>query len=268
MITRLISAAAGIAVLLAVVLSGNMTALTVSLVICGLIGMYELYKVFGFLKKPVLSASAAVMTVILLMSRFIQGDIIIAVFFVYALILVCVLLGDRDNFKFSDLAIAVVCIIYVPVSLLTLLNLRYAEYGAFLLWIVLGGAWVTDSFAYFCGRLFGKHKLCPSVSPKKTVEGSVGGTVFTVVIGILYGFMISKYNDIQVNYIALAVLSLICAVVSQLGDLTASTIKREKGIKDFGNIMPGHGGFMDRFDSILFVAPAVYLFCRIFTVFF
>ena len=267
MLTRLLSAAAGIVILLAIVLSGNLTALTVALVICGLLGMFELYKAFGFLNKPLLTISAAVMTVLILLSHFVNSDIITAAFFVYALVLVCQLLCDRENFKFADAATAAVCVIYVPVPLLMLLNMRYGEHGFFLLWIALGGAWVTDSFAYFCGRLFGKHKLCPNISPKKTVEGSVGGTLFTVIIGLLYGFFVSKYAGIQVNYISLAVLSLICAVVSQLGDLTASGIKREKGIKDFGTIMPGHGGFMDRFDSMLFVAPAVHLFSGIFTIF-
>lgn len=267
MATRLISAIVGIAVLFAIVLSGSMTALSIALCVCALIGMYELYKAFGFLKKPLLVLSGGAMTVFLMMSRGLSCGIILGMFFVYALILVCQLLADHKNFGFPEFATAAFCVIYVPLPLLALLNLRHEPNGFFLLWIALGGAWVTDSFAYFSGRLFGKHKLCPDISPKKTVEGSVGGTVCTVLIGLLYGFLISRYADVSVNYVTLSVLAVICAVVSQMGDLTASVIKREKGVKDFGNLMPGHGGFMDRFDSTLFVAPAVYLFNMIFPVF-
>lgn len=267
MATRLISAAVAIVILLAVVLSGSMTALSIALTICALLGICELYKAFGFIKKPVILISGMVMTVLIMQSRFVDYNIILAAFFVYAVIMACCMLGSHKEFCFSDMATAVFCIFYVPVSLLTLYNVRCEEHGFYLLWIALGGAWVTDSFAYFCGRLFGKHKLCPNISPKKTIEGSVGGSFFTVVIGIVFGYCINRFAGVEVNYIALAVLCLICAAVSQIGDLTASIIKREKGIKDFGNIMPGHGGFMDRFDSTLFVAPAVYVFNLIFTIF-
>ncbi len=267
MAVRLASAVAGIIVLLAVVLADNILIFNIALVICALIGMWELFKTFGLAKKPLVTACAALLTALILLPGYFDTSIIFAAFFVYALILACHMLYYYGEFKFAEMATAVFCIIYLPVPLLSLLMIRGQEQGFFLLWIALGGAWVTDSFAYFSGRLFGKHKLCPSVSPKKTVEGSVGGSICTVVVGMLYGFFVGRYGGAEVNYIALAAVSLVCAAVSQIGDLTASVIKREKGIKDFGNIMPGHGGFIDRFDSMLFVAPAVYLFNSIFTIF-
>lgn len=267
MVTRLLSAAVGVVVLLAVVLSGSITALGIALAVCTLIGMYELLKTFGLIKRPVLSAAGGLLSLVLLFAGKIPGRYITAAVFVYVIVLVCHLLRYRESFGFENLAVAAVCPVYVAVPLCMLFEMRCGNAGFFLLWIVLGGAWVTDSFAYFSGMLFGKHKLCLNISPKKTIEGSVGGTFFTVVIGLLYGFLVSKYGNIDVNYISLGVLSLVCAIVSQLGDLTASVIKREKGIKDFGNLMPGHGGFMDRFDSTLFVAPAVYIFNMIFPIF-
>ena len=268
MITRLLSAAVGICVLLAIVLSGNITVLSIALSVLTLLGMYELYKTFGFIKKPLIVISGAAMSLVVLFSGKIPFEFIAGLLFVYVIVLVCQLLADREGFGFTGLATACFCMIYVPLPLKLLLEMRCGDAGFFLLWIALGGAWVTDSFAYFSGMLFGKHKLCPNISPKKTIEGSVGGTLCTVLVGLLYGFLVSKYGNIDVNYISLGVLSLVCAVVSQLGDLTASVIKREKGIKDFGNLMPGHGGFMDRFDSMLFVAPAVFVFNMIFPVFF
>lgn len=133
------------------------------------------------------------------------------------------------------------------------------ESGA-LLFLCLIGAFVTDIFAYFVGVAFGKHKLCPNVSPKKSVEGSIGGIIGATVVMALYGhFVLSKHFVMfaNVSVTAYLILGLVCGVVSQVGDLAASMIKRHYGIKDYGTLFPGHGGILDRFDSFLFVAPAV-----------
>ena len=115
---------------------------------------------------------------------------------------------------------------------------------------------MTDTFAYFCGRLFGKHKLIPDVSPKKTIEGSIGGTLFCVGAMILYGVIVHRIAEgtMEVNFLMLGVSGLLIAVVSQIGDLLMSSIKRVYGIKDYGRLFPGHGGVLDRFDSVLAVS--------------
>ncbi|MBQ8340937.1 MAG: phosphatidate cytidylyltransferase [Clostridia bacterium] len=113
--------------------------------------------------------------------------------------------------------------------------------------------WVTDTFAYFCGRLFGRHKLIPTVSPKKTVEGAIGGIVFCALATWLYGFIVGKCFDVTPNYLALILTGLVVSVVSMIGDLVMSAIKREYGIKDYGKLLPGHGGILDRFDSSIAV---------------
>ena len=125
-------------------------------------------------------------------------------------------------------------------------------------------AWSCDTFAYFTGRFFGKHKLIPHVSPNKTVEGSVGGVVGAMVICILYLLIVKNVFDTNIltwsNVVVEgAVYGLVGGALSQLGDLIASAIKRDTGIKDFGWIFPGHGGFMDRFDSVMFIAPIMYI---------
>ena len=122
------------------------------------------------------------------------------------------------------------------------------------------GSWATDTCAYFAGYFFGKHKLAPVISPKKTVEGSIGGILGTLILMLTYSYIGAEVCDVRVNAVNVIILSLICGGVSQLGDLCASVIKREQGIKDYGHIMPGHGGVMDRFDSVLFAAPVVYYF--------
>ena len=118
------------------------------------------------------------------------------------------------------------------------------------------GAWVSDSGAYFVGTFFGKHKLCPSISPKKTVEGLIGGAVTNALAFAALALFANNYLlDIKLRISVFAIIGVICCILGLLGDLTASLIKRECGIKDYGNIMPGHGGAMDRFDSVVYIAP-------------
>lgn len=123
------------------------------------------------------------------------------------------------------------------------------------IWLIYIIAFGTDTFAYFTGRFFGRHKLYPQVSPNKTVEGAIGGIIGCVIISLLY------FDYLRINkYIYIIIFSVCASIFSMVGDLVASKIKREYGIKDFGNCLPGHGGILDRFDSVLFVAPIVYYF--------
>jgi phosphatidate cytidylyltransferase len=137
------------------------------------------------------------------------------------------------------------------------------EHGLVLLIMALCGAWIADSGAYFAGTFFGKHKLCPGISPKKTVEGLVGGIVVTGIVFAAISFVYEHFitdNPISIRYTLVAAAGMVCAVIGTVGDLSASLIKRQCGIKDYGKIMPGHGGMMDRFDSVLFVIPTFYAF--------
>lgn len=143
------------------------------------------------------------------------------------------------------------------------------------MYLVMGlcGAWLADSGAYFAGTFFGKHKLCPEVSPKKTIEGFVGGIVVTGLLFMLINFAYSKIlpnvsdYTVSVNYLEVFLLGVALAVVGTIGDLSASVLKRQCDIKDYGNIMPGHGGAMDRFDSVLFVAPCFYAFVSLISIY-
>lgn len=140
-----------------------------------------------------------------------------------------------------------------------LMKERFGISGMLLIFIC---AWGTDTFAYLTGKAFGKHKLIPHVSPNKTVEGSIGGVIGAVLLCVLYLAITSNLMSIQILtgniYIQGIIIGLIGSVFSQLGDLTASSIKRDTGIKDFGWIFPGHGGFMDRFDSVIFISPFLF----------
>jgi len=131
----------------------------------------------------------------------------------------------------------------------------------YLLGITILVSVITDIAAYFVGKVCGKHKLAPIISPKKTVEGSIGGTVFAVAILTFMAFILNVTRILQVNYGILIIYLVLASIVGQFGDLAMSSIKRIAGIKDYGNLLPGHGGILDRFDSHLFVLPFTYLFC-------
>ncbi|WP_295086551.1 phosphatidate cytidylyltransferase [Ruminococcus sp.] len=136
--------------------------------------------------------------------------------------------------------------------------------GLFLLVMGLCGAWIADTGAYFTGVAIGKHKLCPEISPKKTIEGLVGGIVTTAVV---YSVAFSAYYGFTAKRVIIAFITgAVCAVIGTVGDLSASMVKRQIGFKDYGKIMPGHGGLMDRFDSVLFVLPTFYAFITLFGV--
>lgn len=144
------------------------------------------------------------------------------------------------------------------IGFLVFLPLLYSmPNGKFLIWYIFISAWGTDTFAYFTGMKFGKHKLT-KISPKKSIEGSIGGTVGAIVIALIYTAVVNKYANLGMSYIFVAIATLVLSILSQLGDLSASSIKREMEIKDYGNLLPGHGGILDRIDSIIFVAPFAY----------
>jgi len=159
--------------------------------------------------------------------------------------------------NFGDIAISSFGIFYV-IGFISFIPLIYAlENGKILIWYIAFAAWGTDTFAYLIGCKFGKHKLTP-ISPKKSVEGSIAGVIGNVIISLIYTYSINKTGDMEISYLAITGLSIILSILAQIGDLAASSIKRYIGIKDFGNLIPGHGGMLDRIDSILFIAPFAY----------
>lgn len=145
------------------------------------------------------------------------------------------------------------------ISTIANIKIEFSVYAALLPFIL---AWITDSGAYFTGYFLGKHKLIPKLSPKKTVEGAIGGIVACVLISLGYVWILDKCFDVSLfsggDYYKMLLLSFVGSVISQLGDFASSAVKREFNVKDYGNILPGHGGVLDRFDSIIFVAPFVY----------
>jgi phosphatidate cytidylyltransferase len=165
----------------------------------------------------------------------------------------------RGALLFSSIASIFTAILYITVGFLSISLLRYhTAAGKYLYLLVFIAPWVTDTFAYFTGRFFGRHKLIPEISPKKTVEGAIGGTAFGIISFIVFGVIMQFSLGHDPSYLVLGIAGALCAFISQIGDLIASLVKRERGVKDYGSIFPGHGGVMDRFDSVLATAPLLY----------
>ncbi len=177
---------------------------------------------------------------------------------------------EEEQRKTGRIALVYMTSVYIIGAYSAVIVLRdtYPETaGKFVYLIPFLFGWVTDTFAYFTGRLFGKHKLIPAVSPKKTVEGAIGGAVCCALVAVLYGFLTNLWFEASPNYIVLAVSGLVIAVVSQIGDLAMSAIKRQYGIKDYGKLLPGHGGLLDRFDSCMAVTVVLALINAYFPLF-
>ena len=169
------------------------------------------------------------------------------------------------KFKANQVMATYFSLIYAPVMLSFIFLTRQLPYGIYLVWMIFISSWISDTCAYLVGVLIGKHKLVPQLSPKKTVEGSIGGILGSAVVGALFGFLLlDKTLGGHQFGVMLFVIGAIGSVISQVGDLAASAIKRNHDIKDYGKLIPGHGGIMDRFDSVIFTAPMIYFLIIIF----
>lgn len=154
---------------------------------------------------------------------------------------------------------AIFSFIYGPIMLAYLYLTRNLEKGVYIVWLIFISSWICDTCAYASGMLLGKHKLAPVLSPKKSIEGAVGGVLGAALVGLIYALVLGKIDPGQSGLLWIfPVISAVGAVISQVGDLAASAIKRNFGIKDYGKLIPGHGGIMDRFDSVIFTAPMIY----------
>ena len=180
---------------------------------------------------------------------------LLAGFLVFWALLFMELMLSELKLPFEKLAVCVVAGAVVPFFIGALVRLLYAENGRFLVAIPFVLAFMSDSGAYFVGLAFGKHKLAPVISPKKTVEGLFGGILGAVVGLLIYGLILQVFFKFQVNYWYILLYGLLGSLAGVFGDLSLSAIKRQTGIKDYGNLIPGHGGVLDRFDSMMMVAP-------------
>ena len=277
--TRVLTGLLIIAVMLAIVAVSNTVVYPIAISVLATIAAYEVLKAIAMKDKLLVAVPAYVITAVMPFLAYVLCNILgknestfilvlAFVVFVYMMWLFIVAVFSRGAVSFAAVSSAIVTTIYISACFSSLVILRYIDkIGLFCLGMVLIGAWVSDVCAYFTGVLFGKHKLIPEVSPKKTVEGAVGAVVCTTLAMVLYGLIISVFTELVPNYLVLAVSGAVLSVTGQVGDLLASVIKREHGVKDYGTLLPGHGGIMDRFDSVLAVSCVAMIISLLFTPF-
>ena len=238
-------------------------ALNIAIAIISVLCVHELVKVSGLTHHWALHIPSLVVAALIPFSGLIyQGNLVL--YSLYSLVMFLALIVYHNTISFKELAIIYSMSVMIPSALQTIVQTRSlsAEHGMFYAMVAVLAAWIPDMGAYFVGVLFGKHKLCPEISPKKTVEGLVGGIIFSMIAMVLIGMLFSYifYDGAkQVDFIVLCLVGLGGALTSVVGDLSFSLIKRSCGVKDFGQIIPGHGGILDRFDSVIFTAPYVYI---------
>ena len=261
--TRIITGACMVAVAIPLLIWSDTPVLSAAIVLLALIGVFEylrcigIEKALGFAIPSYLMAAAAP-----LMARYLNGHwmFFFGVAYVYTFYMLAHAMLTSEKSDFSKVAKAVVGTLYISSGFACLLAARDLEHGLFLLIMIVVTAFGTDIFAYFSGYFFGKHKLITAVSPKKTVEGAIGGTLLAAALfvgcGVLYA---NLYKVARPHVLSLFVCGALLSVISQLGDLIASYFKRNSGIKDYGKLFPGHGGVLDRFDSVIAIAPIMYI---------
>ncbi|MGE5629403.1 MAG: phosphatidate cytidylyltransferase [Solirubrobacterales bacterium] len=223
-------------------------------------GMYELYKVSRVKGINPISYAGYGLCIIyyIMLGKSTAFDNIFLITIISLLILFCIPVFDT-KYNYLDIAVTILSFLYIPIFFSFIVLVENMEYGNYFVWLIFISAWMSDTSAYYAGKFFGRHKLCPKVSPKKTIEGSIGGIIGSAAAcGAFGAFIINHGVDVQlIHFVAIGV---IAGAISQFGDLTASSIKRYSGVKDYSNLIPGHGGILDRFDSILFSSVIVFYY--------
>ncbi len=236
--------------------------------ILSIFGTYEIYKATKTDNKKVWLFSSFIADILISFLKIPYYNIVTSVLFAALILLFVPLMTHFEEISSDKITPWKVFVFTValPLSFKTFVEIRSVKNGIYYVILVLITTAFTDIFAQLTGMAFGKHKMCRKLSPNKTVEGSVGGILTTLVLILVLTAPFSKYKNIQVNFGLLCLYCVLVSVIGQFGDLSMSVIKRICGIKDYGKLLPGHGGILDRFDSMLFTAPFTLIFYNIFKI--
>lgn len=271
MLTRIISGVIGAIFIIMVISFNNSFPLVLNIIISlvSVLSTWELFNAIGVKKNYKFLIPSVLFTGVFLL---LQNQFYCQIsWYIYTLIVFCIMILLSDKIVVKDVIVSYSLTTLITWSLSCLIKLRDfgGSYASFYILLALGAAWFADTGAYFCGVIFGKHKLCEKISPKKTVEGFWGGTIFCVLFLNITAFIFENYvfvRAISVNYFYVTIIALLGSVISTIGDLSFSIVKRGCNIKDFGSVIPGHGGILDRFDSVVFVVPFVYFAAKLLSI--
>lgn len=259
---RIISGLIGFPMVVLLFLFGNVYIVDIVVSILAIISTYEYTKSFKTSQKAKPISWICYMACLLIaVLHIIPNEYLIYVIAIFVpLVIIALFLHIIiTNLKTTiiDVAVTFFGIVYVVVFYAFISMLFGTNNGKFFIWYAILAAWGTDVFAYTVGRRIGKHKFS-QISPNKSIEGCVAGTIGAIVLSLIYTAILNNCFNYTVNYIVIAIISLVLSLIGQIGDFSASSIKRYTGVKDFGNLIPGHGGILDRFDSLIFIAPVAY----------
>lgn len=263
-IKRIMTSIIGLPSMVLAIIFGNKYIIGIGIVLVGIICMYEYFGVIKKVSKPI-EWIGYLSTIVLIGSAiFIEANKMISICILsipfFMLLLFIQVIGTNMRTNFKDVAYTLFGIVYISFFLMFIVLIRGMEHGKILMGYTLIISWATDIFAYLIGKKFGKHKLS-KISPKKSIEGSIAGMIGAILTSLVYTAIISKYWQIQNQYIIIIIATFGLSIISQIGDFVASSIKRFVDVKDFSELLPGHGGMLDRIDSLLFILPFSYLIC-------
>ncbi len=242
------------------------SALNIAIALISVLSVYEIISALGLSKNLILFIPSVLFSAVLpfIGASFPQQ----AAYFIYTVIMFAALIFYHQFVSFRELGVIYSMALLIPTALETIVNIRNigGEHGMFYVIIAISSAWIADTGAFLAGSFWGKHKLCPNISPKKTIEGVIGGFILNIAAMLIFGYLfqaIYYQHSVKISYLTLLIIGVFGTIMSILGDLSFSLIKRSCHIKDFSEIIPGHGGILDRFDSVIFEAPFVYLLVQI-----
>lgn len=254
--SRLLVAAVGIPLILLIILWAPVQLLKIMLALLAGIGGLELMKCINAASNWQAGVAIAACQAVFF-PAFFGEELLMPLLGLCTILLFALAVFKGGEIKWQQISTAFFAITVLPYAFSAFLRLYNAGYHRAFLLLPLIFSFASDSGAFFVGLAFGKHKLAPKVSPKKTVEGAVGGLLGNAIGAIVFALVMNHWFDQSINYVMITLLGVVCSVVAQLGDLSFSLIKREFGIKDYGTLFLAHGGVLDRFDSVIFVAPVL-----------
>lgn len=261
-IKRITSALIGFPLVAVILIFGNKYLVDIAISVIAIMALHEYFHCFKEqnenkdLRWIAYISAASIALIHVIPSEYILKTIA-AIIPISILVLFAQVIATNMKYNIKDIAITFFGICYIVIFLMYIPIIREMTNGRILIWFIFIAAWGTDMFAYFTGKKFGKHKFT-KVSPNKSIEGCIGGTVGAILCMVIYAVVCNNVWNMNINYVYIAIVGLVLSLVGQIGDLAASSIKRYTGIKDFSNLIPGHGGILDRIDSVIFIAPFAY----------
>ena len=268
-VKRITSALLGFPLVVIILTFGNKYVVDIFLAIIACISMQEYMNAISKDAKPIRwlgYISCIFIAFIHIIPQYIPepilNNIIILAIPILLLVLFATIVSTNMRINFKDVSYTLFGIVYIVTCIAFIAKIRGLEHGNWLVWFAIIAAWASDTFAYFIGKRFGKHKFS-KVSPKKSIEGCIAGVVGAVIVALIYTYAVNEITSLNFSYIYITIITAILSIIGQIGDFAASSIKRYVDVKDYSNLIPGHGGMLDRIDSLMFLSPFAYVFLTI-----